>query len=111
MEKELFFEIVRVDDNLVDLFFDTPAETKTAYRAIMNVLGDDAPGVRLIAKPKYAIILDRSQGGWRVWQQNIMRLVSDKILKTEGKYSIVVRNGSLISKAERERYLPMIVDV
>lgn len=128
MEKKLFFKIVRVDSNLIDVFFDTPAETKTAYRAIMDVLGDNTAGIRLIARPEYAIILDRSQGGWKAWKGSIMQFVSDKVLNTEGKYSIIIRNESLVStvsrchlaqqnvimpssEAERARHLPMVVDV
>lgn len=106
MEKELFFKIVRVDSNLIDVFFATPAETKTAYRAVMDALGDNAFGVRLIARPEYAIILDRSQGGWRAWKDNIMQFVSDKTLSTDGKYSITIRNGSLVPTVSR--YLPAV---
>ena len=109
MEKKLYFRFIKVDDNLIDLFFNSPEVTKEAYMAIRRFLGEeDCEGIMLIAKPNWAILLDKYKGAWITWMNKMMSFVNDDFASTEGRYYLKVIEGNLVPcKAE---YLPMTME-
>ena len=97
MKKDLYFKVVKVDDNVIDLFFDTPDDTKMAFRAIKGYLGHAASdGIFLIAKPEYAIVLTKSNGAWSTWSKKMRRFVNYEQVPLCGRYKMTVVNGTLI---------------
>lgn len=109
MEKKLFFTIEKVDDNLIDLFFDNPEDTETAYFAVMEYLGDETDGVTLIAMPRFAIVLERLKGAWATWIKHLMPLfVNDEFFATEGRYYLKVIGGHLVPC--KSEYLPIALE-
>lgn len=98
MRRELNFKMVKVDDNVIDLFFDNPEDTKAAFRAIKGYLGPNlSDGIFLIAKPDYAIVLTKSNGAWAVWMEKMRKFVSYDVVPINGRYRMIVENGTLVS--------------
>lgn len=107
MEKKLFFTVKKADENLLDLFFDSPEETKIAYKAMRRLLGNKTDGMMLIAKPEWAIILEKNRGAWFTWLTHMMAFVNEDLFATEGKYYFRVIEGHLVPC--KSEYLPMAV--
>lgn len=108
MEKKLFFTVKKVDDDLIDLFFDNPDDTKLAYKAIRNYLGEEINGVSLIARPVFAIILERAQGAWNMWATRMMSFVNDEPYESEGRYYLKVIDEYLVPC--NSEYLPAVLE-
>lgn len=100
MEEKLSFVATRVDNNSAVMLFDNPKDTKTAYRIIKAFLGEEGVGIYLVAKPQYAIILDKFQGGWYIWKKIMRQFVTGD----EKKYFLTIRDNRLVSK-----HLPMVL--
>ena len=100
---KLYFEVIRTDSNTVTLKFNSPHETKLAFRAVVDLL-DDPDGIFLIAKPSYAIILKMNKGGWVKWRRDVtpftvetsageryyLTLMDGKIAAPETKFPLAV---------------------
>ena len=97
MISKLFFRVERVDSRSIDIIFDNPSATKLAFRSIMKFLGDEAQGISLVRCDfGYKIVLDKEKGGWAAWRTRLVSMISDKFLRSDGKYYIEVCNDSLL---------------
>lgn len=95
-QKNIYFDVIRTNENIVTLKFDCPRETKLVFRAILTMVGNTR-GISLIAKPSYCVKLARTEGAWNVWREIIAPYTTEVDCTT--RYKITLIDGK-ISKNE-----------
>lgn len=93
--RDLYFDVERTDSNIVTLSFNTPQETKLAFRALMELLGADS-GIYLVARPIYKIVLDNSKGGWQAWCRVMTPYVTE--VAAVERYKLTLIDGKIGSR-------------
>lgn len=91
-KRELYFNVVRTNSEIITLFFNNWGETKLAFRAIIDLLGTN-PGIVLQARPIHAITLNRVSGGWLAWRRSVMPYITE--VNPEGGHCMVLCDGKL----------------